>query len=116
LQIAYLHDERREPNEALAILKQIEATYPEEPQMLVQMAKTYQAQGDFDNASRYRRRFEEVQHQLEKRSAEARAKKAAMKKEGTGGESREPRAHEPGAKIERNRERGDRDRRDNEKY
>jgi tetratricopeptide (TPR) repeat protein len=77
LQVAYLHDERRDLDEALAVLRKIEAAYPDEPQMLVQMAKTYQAKGNLEEAAKYRRRFEDLKRQWEERTAKEREKRRA---------------------------------------
>jgi tetratricopeptide (TPR) repeat protein len=74
LQVAYLLDERSELDRALEVLHKIEAAYPDEPQMLVQMAKTYQRKGDLAGAAKYRKRSEELNRQWEEHAVKERQK------------------------------------------
>jgi tetratricopeptide (TPR) repeat protein len=70
LQLAYIHDEQREYGKVIELLKQVELDYPEEPQMLFQMAKTLKAQGNSTEATKYLQRYEQMKREWDKKNAE----------------------------------------------
>jgi tetratricopeptide (TPR) repeat protein len=70
LEMAHLYDAKGEFKKALAVLKQVEPAYPDDLQLLLQMAKTLQALGDAAGAADYQRRYVETHAHLLKLAAQ----------------------------------------------
>ena len=65
--MATLYDLKKQHPEALKILKKVEAMYPEEPQVLVQLTKIYRSMGDEERAREYETRYRKVIKSAEER-------------------------------------------------
>jgi tetratricopeptide (TPR) repeat protein len=67
LKVATLYDLKKQHPQALKILKKVEAMYPEEPQVLVQLTKIYRSMGDEERAREYETRYRKVIKNAEER-------------------------------------------------
>jgi tetratricopeptide (TPR) repeat protein len=67
-QMAYIYDEKRQLDKALALLNELEAEYFDDPQLLVQKARTLAAMGDTAQANAYQTRFVEQERQRQQRA------------------------------------------------
>ena len=64
-ELAAVYEEKHDLDKALEVLKALEAEYPEDSQLLTQLAKIYQTLGDTEQAETYQRRFRAVQQRLQ---------------------------------------------------